>query len=239
VHRPLAGGLASNSWLVEDRGNVMVVRIDTPLARKLNLDRVAELGVLETVSAAGIGPEVVWADPVAGLLVTRYIPETVWCEKDVHDASRLQNLTATLKRLHGLPAAGPVFDPAQAAHAYAREIGKRPALELAEKAAELASWLLEPGQRHALCHNDLVHMNIVGSDPVRLIDWEYAAVGDPLFDLAVVVRHHRLPANVVAEFLRGYHAGGLDAPLNERFHGFCELYDLLAELWYAAVGGQQ
>jgi len=239
VHRRLAGGLASNSWLVEDRGDAMVVRVDTPLARKLNLDRVAELGVLETVSAAGIGPDVVWADPIAGLLVTRYIPETVWREKDVQDAPRLRNLTATLQRLHGLPAAGPVFDPAQAARTYALGIGTRAALELADEAVALASQLLEPEHRRALCHNDLVHMNIVGSNPVRLIDWEYAAVGDPLFDLAVVVRHHRLPATVAAEFLRSYHAGGIDAPLTERFHAFCHLYEMLAKLWYAAVDEQE
>ena len=25
-----------------------------------------------------------------------------------------------------------------------------------------------------------------------LIDWEYAGIGDPFFDLAVVVQHHRV-----------------------------------------------
>lgn len=234
VRQPLPGGLASESWLVGDRGKLMVVRVDTPLAGKLKLDRCAELEVLETVSAAGIGPDLIWADPAAGLLVTGYIPEPVWTEKNVHDPARLQNLAVTLQRLHDLPAAGPGFDPARAARTYATTIGGAGALRLAEKTAVLCRQLLTPGHRRAVCHNDLVYMNIVGSHPVRLIDWEYAAAGDPLFDLAVVVRHHRLTARIAGDFLRAY-MGPPDAETSERFDAFCQLYDLLAELWYLAV----
>ena len=77
-------------------------------------------------------------------------------------------------------------------------------------------------------------MNIIGCGPVRLIDWEYAAVGDPLFDLAVVVRHHQLPAPIAGGFLRAY-MGTPDRVTSERFEAFCQLYDLLSELWYLAV----
>ena len=67
------------------------------------------------------------------------------------------------------------------------------------------SWpekLLAEIRRPALCHNDLVHSNIIDGDPVRLIDWEYSAVGDPYFDLAIVVRHHQLKADRVEIFPR-------------------------------------
>jgi len=235
VKQELPGGLASNSWLVEDGGKAMVLRIDTPLARALKLDRAAELGVLETVAAAGIGPDVIWADPAAGVLVTRYIHGSVWTGEDMHDPAHLRSLAGTLRRLHGLITAGPEFDPAGAALTYATAIATESAADLADKAAALARQLLTPGGRHVLCHNDLVHMNIIGSQPVRLIDWEYAAVGDPLFDLAVVVRHHQLPAPAAKEFLHRYR-GTLDAATEERFRAFCQLYDLLSDLWYLAVG---
>lgn len=235
VRQPLPGGLASESWLVEDRGKLMVVRVDTPLAGKLKLDRCAELDVLETVSAAGIGPELIWADPAAGLLVTGYIPGPVWTEKNVRDTACLQDLAVTLQRLHDLPAAGPDFDPARAARTYATAVGHEAALQLAEKTAVLCRQLLAPGHRRTVCHNDLVYMNIVGSNPVRLIDWEYAAAGDPLFDLAVVVRHHQLTEPVARNFLHAY-MGPPDAETSERFDAFCQLYDLLSELWYLAIG---
>jgi len=35
-----------------------------------------------------------------------------------------------------------------------------------------------------LCHNDAYYQNILVGDRLWLIDWEYAAMGDPFFDLA-------------------------------------------------------
>ncbi len=232
--RNLGGGGASDSWLVEGQGKQLVVRIDTPLVRKLGLDRQAELGVLETVAAAGIGPQVIWADPAAGVLVTAYIPGQVWSERNIHDPALLERLAQTLRRLHTLPATAPAFNPARAARRYAADIGTAAAEELAQQATALAGQLLAPGHPGALCHNDLVYMNLIGFEPVRLIDWEYAAVGDPLFDLAIVVRHHRLSAAVANGFLQAC-LGPVDAKTSERFNAFCELYDLLAKLWYLAV----
>jgi len=234
VRQQLAVGPVSESWLLEDRGQRMVLRIDTPLALELKLDRHAELSVLETVAAAGIGPQPLWADAAAGVLLTAYVPGPVWDETNVHDPACLQRLATTLRRLHGLSAAGPGFNPGLAARTYAGDIGTPSATALAGKAAVLADQLLTPDRYRALCHNDLVFTNIIGSDPVRLIDWEYAALGDPLFDFAVVVRHHRLAASTAAGFLNAC-LGPRDGNTAERFSAFCELYDLLATLWYQAV----
>jgi thiamine kinase len=237
VLRELAGGSVSDSWLVEAHGEHRVVRMDTPLARKLGLDRQGELKVLETVAAAGIGPDLIWADPAAGVLVTAYIPGPVWSEKSMLDLAGLERLAGTLRRLHSLPAAAPDFNPAQAALTYAHGIGTPAAAELAEKAVRLTRQLLAPGHRRSLCHNDLVYSNIIDSEPVRLIDWEYAAVGDPLFDLAVIVRHHHLPDRVARGFLRAC-LGLQDAQTTERFNAFCDLYDLLSALWHMTVSKQ-
>ena len=47
-----------------------------------------------------------------------------------------------------------------------------------------------PGRGGAPCHNDVHHLNVVGGDELRLIDWEYAGAGEPLFDLASVCVYH-------------------------------------------------
>jgi thiamine kinase-like enzyme len=121
--------------------------------------------------------------------------------------------------------------------AYAREAGTDSASRIAEQAAKLAERLLSETRRPALCHNDLVHSNIIGGETVRLIDWEYSAVGDPYFDLATVVRHHQLHADRVENFLNAY----FEAPGKEHFsrlEAFCHLYDRLAALWYLSVVNQ-
>ena len=42
----------------------------------------------------------------------------------------------------------------------------------------------------ALVHNDLHHSNLIGTERLYLLDWEYAAVTDPLFDLACVLAYY-------------------------------------------------
>ena len=233
----LAGGPTSDSWLLMAGEEKYVARIDNQLARLLGLDRRAELEVLQTVSAAGIGPQVIWADPDKGVLLTCYIPGNAWSFVDVHTPVRLEALASTLRQLHDLSPRGPVFAPGKMALVYARQAGTHGASRIAKQAIKLAEKLLSETRRPALCHNDLVHSNMIGDQTVRLIDWEYAAVGDPYFDLAIVVRHHQLKADRVEDFLCAY----FGTPGKEHFsrlEAFCRLYDLLAALWYLSVISQ-
>jgi thiamine kinase len=237
VLEKLAGGPASDSWLLSAGDEKFVARLDKPLSRRLGLDRYAELEILETVSAVGIGPQVIWSDPENGVLISSYIPGCAWSSGDVHDLVRLEKLAVTLRRLHSLPPRGPAFEPGKKAQAYARVAGTETADTIAAQAAKQAEMLYSNFTHPAICHNDLVHSNIIGTGTVRLIDWEYAAVGDPGFDLAIVVRHHQLKLEQTESFLCAYY----DAPGKEHFsrlESFCRLYDQLAALWYLSVIGQ-
>ena len=237
VIEKLAGGPASDSWLLSAGSEKFVLRTDKPLARHLGLDRRAEIKILRSVAAAGIGPQVIWSDPEKGVLVTSYIPGCAWSSVDVHNPVNLENLAATLRQLHSLPPRGPAFTPGKKALTYARVIGGEKAARLAGQASELAENLLSETRCLAICHNDLVHSNIIGDDIVRLIDWEYSAVGDPYFDLATVVRHHQLNTDWTESFLTAY----FGTPGKEHFsrlEAFCRLYDQLAALWYLSVISQ-
>jgi len=234
--RKLPGGPASDSWLLKLAGRQLVARIDKPAARALKLDRQAEVEVLKSVSAAGIGPELVWADPQQGVLVCSYIEGDAWRREDTRNPALLRELASTLKRLHGLAVTGPEFEPEAAAQNYAEALGTVRAKHMAEQAGHLAIDLRGESGRSALCHNDLVHSNIIHHGPVRLIDWEYAAVGDPFFDLAVVVQHHQLGTKLTKIFLRAYFGSLLPEHL-EKLRAYCMLYDQLAGLWYLSMAG--
>ena len=167
-------------------------------------------------------------------MLTQFLEGEIWSESDTRNTEKLTQLALTLRKLHALPAAGLRFQPGTAALRYGREIGSHQALKLAEQANELANELLPPGKARCLCHNDLIHMNIIDGNPVRLIDWEYAAMGHPLFDLAVVVRHHQLGSVTAFVFLQEY-LGRKDSTAEQELMAFCQLYDWLAGLWYELV----
>ena len=84
-----------------------------------------------------------------------------------------------------------------------------------------------------MCHNDLVAENMIDT-PGRgllLIDWEYAGMGDPFFDLAVVVRHHDLAQDLAKEFFEAYLQRAPSEAETERFGLQCDLYAALLDLW--------
>jgi thiamine kinase len=234
--RHLPGGPASSSFLLQADEHRLVARIDKPAARALKLDRQSEIEVLQAVSAAGIGPELVWADAQQGLLVCTYLEGSACSREDIRDPVLLRDLASTLRRLHSLLPAGPEFELEAAVRLYAGNLATPIARQMADSACMLLTRLQqEPGPR-ALCHNDLVHSNIIHHQPIRLIDWEYAAVGDPFFDLAVVVRHHELNATLSNGFLRAYFGSLLPEQL-EKLELYGVLYDHLAGLWYLSMDG--
>ena len=56
-----------------------------------------------------------------------------------------------------------------------------------------------------LCHNDLLPANLIaGEDRLWLIDWEYAGMGHPLFDLASLSANAGFTAGEDAGLLAAY-----------------------------------
>jgi thiamine kinase-like enzyme len=90
--------------------------------------------------------------------------------------------------------------------------------------------LIEPGPQ-ALCHNDLVCQNVLEGDGLALIDWEYAGMGDPFFDLAIVVQHHELEENLARHFLAAYLQHQPDEKELERLAKQRRFYKALLNLW--------
>ena len=232
--RQLTGGETSIKWLLRAENRQFVLRIDRPIAKVLGLDRRTEAEILKVIGVAGIGPRLVWASPEKGVQLCTFVDGETWSLEDARNPALLSMLAHTLARLHDLPAVGGRFDPAGAAKRYADEIATVEAAELASRAIRLAEDLDSGDWPLTLCHNDLVHTNLVGRGPVRLIDWEYAAIGDPCFDLALVIRHHDLAPPLSERFLAEYaHAGQPVSTSRLRKNG--ELYDLLAALWYQSL----
>jgi len=69
-----------------------------------------------------------------------------------------------------------------------------------------------------------------------LIDWEYAALGDPYFDLAVVAGHHELDPSLARQFLEAYLQRAPSEKESARFTLQRRFYQALLALWKMRVG---
>ena len=236
--RPLSGGGSWNeTWLATRGGERLVVRFDTPAARALGLDRAAEVSVLDAIQRRGIGPQLVFADPPMGVLVARWLPGRACAPAMLRNPRLLRRLGALLRRLHrsvAPPWDAPPLDLARAADRYAAIVGSLWARRTACAAARSFNAGAGHGSDRALCHNDPVAQNLILGPHLRLIDWEFAAPGDPLFDVAVVVGHHRLSGKL-ARILLASARGRVYATDWRSLKRLVAGYGHLLVLWDAAV----
>ncbi len=244
VIRQLSDGPTNTSWLVRRGAELCVLRLDKPLAKELGLDRIAEHDIVEATSLAGIGAEPVHFDADSGTSLRRYLPGRAWSNADLHDITKLKLLAGRLRDLHALPPVGNQYEPGLAARRYARQLGTAEAQDYADRANLMLADLRYEPARECLCHNDLVAGNMVEVDVggvvrtgakndsgLRLIDWEYAGMGDPWFDLALVVEHHQLSDELQAGFVNAYlHREVRDAEMR-RLLGWRRFYRALLSLW--------
>ena len=68
------------------------------------------------------------------------------------------------------------------------------------------------------CHNDLLSANfIVDGDRLWIVDWEYAGMGDPFFDLGNFAVNHELDADGEQTLLDAYGSEDAEALVLMRF----------------------
>src|SRR5690606_2746336 len=76
-------------------------------------------------------------------------------------------------------------------------------LSLAQRLLQAESPIAQTSLRP--CHNDLLPANLVDDgERMRLIDWEYAAMGDPWFDLGNLAENNLLSERAERRLLELY-----------------------------------
>jgi len=212
---PLGGGITNRNFKVEIGGEAFVLRVGGQDTELLGIDRSAEYAASRVAAELGVGPEVVAFLEPEGYLVTRYVDGEVG-HVDV------DRVGATLQRLHDgpvLPARFQSFRVVETYYATARERGV--AVPSAyERAKEIADQIERCRSTAPLrpCHNDLLNANFI-DDGVRLwlVDWEYAGMGDPFFDLGNFAVNHELTEDAERALLSAYGSDDFDALVLMRF----------------------
>jgi thiamine kinase-like enzyme len=211
---PLPGGLTNLNYRVRGAPVDYVLRV-TGDAELLGADREAEYAATTIAAGLGIGPEVLAYLRPERLLVTRFVHGRPVPPEDIRRPETIRLVARTLRRLHTAPPVPSAFSAFEIVEAYrsaAASLGVPEPADLGwarERAAELRPLLDRRGGERCLCHNDLLNANfLVEADGrLRIVDWEYAGMGDPFFDLANFSSNHELSADDDRLLLRAYGAG--------------------------------
>ncbi len=236
VIRPLAGGYNNRSYKVTADDHHFVLRLASDASQNDVRNFTMEHEIHTAAATAGIAPVIVYARPEYGLLLSEFLPGRTWQHSDLLNDRNLHAIAALLRKVHELPRCGQMFPAIEAAEAY----GKKLAEQNADHAtAALCIDIVASGPKvtdATCCHNDVVAGNIVGDNPPRLIDWEYARDNDPLFDLASLIGWHDMHGRRVDVLLQAY-TDNVTAALRDRLEQRMRQFDALQWLWLAARGG--
>ena len=205
----LGGGITNHNAKVEVDGNVFVLRVagrDTDL---LGIDRSVELAATRAAAELGIGPEVVDFVEPEGWLVTRFISGATPPLEQMRDPRMLERVAAVLRAFHDGPAIPGSFDSSRVVEAYRETALERGGTipDAYETAHEIAGRIesRRGGTAPVPCHNDLLNANFLDDgERLRIVDWEYAGMGDRFFDLANFSINHELDAEGRAVLLAAY-----------------------------------
>jgi thiamine kinase-like enzyme len=204
---PLGGGITNHNFVVRVDGKAYVLRIAGEDTELLGIDRAAEHEAARIAAGLGVGPEVV--DFVEGSLITRFVDGGIIPIEVIRRPEGLREVAGLLRRIHEGPPFPATFDAFRVVEAYrgtAEAHGVRIPPQYAEaktRADEIERTL---GTRPAQpCHNDLLNANFIRSPAgIRIVDWEYAGMGDRFFDLANFSVNHELSEAESDSLLHAY-----------------------------------
>src|SRR4051812_23352993 len=209
----LSGGITNRNFLVTIAGEAdrYVIRLAGNDTYLLGISREVEHAATVAAAGVGVGPEVTAFIRPEGYLVTRFIEGSAVPDDVIHQPETLQRVGESLRRIHDGPAIPGLFVPFRIVEAYralaaARGVRIPPEYELAQAIArriELA-FLSNPIELRP-CHNDLLNANFIDDGTrIRIVDWEYAGMGDPFFDLGNFSINHELTPDEDAALLTAY-----------------------------------
>jgi thiamine kinase-like enzyme len=218
----LSGGITNRNFLVTPAGtgtDCYVIRLAGNDTHLLGISREVEHAATVAAAGVGVGPEVTAFIRPEGYLVTKFIEGGPVTDEAVRRPDTLERVAQSIRRVHDGPPIPGLFVPLRIVEAYralAMARGVRIPVEY-ELAASIARRIefaciaapLEPRP----CHNDLLNANFIDDGTrIRIVDWEYAGMGDPFFDLGNFSINHELTPEQDALLLAAYDGVATAAP---------------------------
>jgi len=193
---PLSGGITNENFRIEVDGEVFVLRIPGADTELLGIVRSTECAVSQAAGKIGIGPEVFYVIEPEGYLVTSFIEGHQPSPEELGQPKNISRVAEAVRRIHKMDPISETFSPFRVVED-STVIARRFGVDFPDNfgwlieqmnAAEIS--LLKSSFAPQLCHNDLLNANFLDDGQIRILDWEYAGMGDPFFDLANFSVHH-------------------------------------------------
>ncbi|MEN7341543.1 MAG: phosphotransferase [Pseudomonadota bacterium] len=225
--------ISNSAWRIQFANEPAVLRQHTLSFGPPVTDHERELRIHALVAEHGLAPDILFADAASGVLITRFESAGAF-SRDAIDAQTIPEIAASLRALHSIavPEGLEGYSLSAAADRYWHRAGAPQDAELLACVSLVhENEALSEAEAPVLCHRDVLHSNLLASNPVQFIDFEFASPGERWFDLAAFARWHQFDAVLTNTLLEVY----LQAQPSERerasFDRACRSFDALCTLW--------
>ncbi|MBQ0161208.1 MAG: phosphotransferase, partial [Bacteroidales bacterium] len=182
----LEGGMSNYTYVVETRGKKYTYRVPGKFAEKF-VDRVEEWDNIQEVNRLGLNNATSYVEVISGEKLAEYVEGTILSDTDIVSFNEMS--VAALKRIHNSDLKFRdynAFGRLDNDERYCREMGFTHPKEYIELRQKLEAMR----DAHAAvpmvpCHCDYQPTNlVVNGDKLYVLDWEFAGMNDPFYDIA-------------------------------------------------------
>lgn len=215
----LSGGITNQNYRIDVGGESFVLRIGGARTELLGIDRANEYAATRAAAEIGIAPQVADFIQPEGYLIVRFIRGRPVPPDEMRRPETIQEVARALKKIHALAPLRATFSPFDIVRKYERLAREHRVTNFPENFAWLRERMAEMERAftqgngirtHSTspvpCHNDLLNGNFLRDTcgNLRILDWEYAGMGDLFFDLGNLSAHHDLTEVQVHQLLTAY-----------------------------------
>lgn len=205
------GGMTNSNYLVETTNKKYIVKFFGKGTDKL-INRIAEKNNLEKLRTLNLDVKNYIFDIEEGIKVNEYIEDATTFDAHYLKA-KTKEVAAILQKVHGsgkeLDGQFRIFDEIEKyENLISGEIKYAYYEKIRKEVFTLRSALDELGIDNKSCHTDLVPENFIEDKDGRvyLIDWEYSAMNDPMWDLAALFLESNFRKSEEGEFFKHYYS---------------------------------
>ncbi len=213
----LKGGITNHNYRIDAGGKAYMLRITGEGTDLLGIKRDVEHAANKAAGLLGVAPEVLYFIEPEGYLVTRFVQGKRIPPVEMVKPENVRRVVRKLRLYHTrAPQVAGEFNVFRRIE-YLTGISKShhcrfpPDFDwVLEKVKQVEETLGKDPYVPTPCHCDLLNLNFLDEETpgeigeVRILDWEYAGMGDIFFDLANFSHHHRFSDELVHVLLQEY-----------------------------------
>ena len=212
---------------------ILKIKKDSIFENDIHVEKI----IVDGLRGLNLTPQILHSDKQNKVVIyEKVVGDTL---STAHKASIIPKCARQLKKLHNsnivCDDCGSFEDKIKN---YEHAIAQNSSNSLCQSAFNFIYELVAKDKHQVFCHNDLNLSNIMYSDDIFFIDWDYAGFNHPYFDLALLFNAMNLTSNEEYNFLSIY----TDQPNNiddELLNEYKKMSLYVEYLWIVATSSQE